>query len=130
MGAWGSSESRGAQCLNGLGVWGLQHQQMHDLWLLEQQGSMEVVSNIVVLSGASGSSSKGLRQAAVVARTCGVHMLSSVPAAGVCVCVCGNRGQLQVHVWWQGPGPAAAAGVRADGVLVHGCRGQLQVYMW
>lgn len=75
MWAWGSSESRGAQYLIGSGVWGLQHQQMHDLWLLEQQGSMEVVSNIVVLSGASGSSSKGLRQAVVVARTCGVHML-------------------------------------------------------
>lgn len=68
---------------------------MHDLWQLELQGYMEDVSNILDLSGASRSSSKGLGQAAVVARTRGVHILRQVSPQ---VCVCGNSGQLQAHV--------------------------------
>lgn len=59
---------------------------MHDLWQLELQGFREVVSNILGLSGTSRSSSKGLGQAAVMARTRDVHMLRQVPPAGVCVC--------------------------------------------
>lgn len=94
---------------------------MHDLWQLELQGFTEVVSNILGLSGASRSSSKGLGRQ----QWCPGHVVCIF--LGRCylqVCGYGNSGQLQAHVWWQGPGPAAAAGVRADGVLVHGCRGQ------